>query len=139
MAKARRSRRYQVFISYGSKDRWIADRLAQSIESLGARVFLDEKEIEGGESISDRLRDAIIDSEEFVVLYTPDSASRPWVLLELGAAWGHRKRITAILYHASPTDLSDMGWFRDLKCYDLTDFDTKFLKELRRRCRPQTK
>ena len=133
MAKARKPKRYQVFISYGSKDRWIADRLARSIEAVGARVFLDEKEIEGGESISDRLRDAIIDSDEFVVLYTPDSASRPWVLLELGAAWGHRKRITAILHHASPSDLADMGWFRDQKCYDLNDFDTKFLKELRRR------
>jgi hypothetical protein len=49
-----------VFISHSAKDRWIARQMALLIEErgrlYGVQTFLDEKDIEAGESIPDSIR-----------------------------------------------------------------------------------
>lgn len=66
------------------------------------------------------------------VLLTPDSIERPWVLLEVGAAWGRRKdyRIVPVLCHVSFDAIPDI--IEGKKAFHINDFD-KYLDELARR------
>jgi hypothetical protein len=122
---------YLVFISHSSKDRWIARQMAAIIERKAkrnrVRIFLDEVDLEGGNRIPEELRRHLEACEEFLVLLTPLSISRQWVLIELGAAWGLRKRVMAITDKVADDELPDI--IRQTKAYDLNDFD-RFVTEL---------
>jgi hypothetical protein len=122
---------YLVFISHSSKDRWIAKQMAATIDRKGKRhgirTFLDEKDLEAGATIPEEIRRHLEGCEEFLVLLTPPSISRQWVLVELGAAWGLRKRIAAITDKVADGALPDI--IRQTKAYELNDFD-KFVTEL---------
>src|SRR3954468_15396820 len=111
MAKTRTRRKdYQVFVSHATADKWLATVLCEKIEAAGASTFRDDRDIDGGDDIPDRLRTEIKRSRELVVLLTPHSVNRPWVLLEVGAAWGCSKeiRITPILCHVEIDAIPDM-------------------------------
>lgn len=116
---------YLVFISHSSKDKWIARQMARLIEergkSLRVKTFLDEKDIEGGDSIPGEIRESIQRCDELLVLLSPYSVDRPWVLIEIGAAWGLDKRIVAITDKISPADMPDV--IEQHKAIDLNDFE----------------
>ena len=109
--RPKQSRLYRVSFSYSHKDRWIAKQLVRLIEEGGKgriQVFFDEKDIEGGQSIADSVRKSIEQCHEFVVLLSNSSKDRPWVLIELGAAWGLKKPIVAIIDKIAP--IGDAGY-----------------------------
>ncbi len=111
MAKrSKNAKPYQVFVSHATSDKWLATTLCEKIEAAGATTFRDDRDIDGGDDIPDRIRAEIKRSRELVVLLTPHSVNRPWVLLEVGAAWGSSKsmRITAILYHVDADAIPSM-------------------------------
>ena len=96
-----KKRNYQVFVSHATADKWVAKAICEKIEATGASTFRDDRDINGGDDIPEQIRQQIKHSQEVVVLLTPESVGRAWVLLEVGAAWGWRKnsRIVAILDH----------------------------------------
>ena len=75
--KGASQRTYQVFISHATADKWIAKVLCEKLEAVGATTFRDDRDIDGGDDIPDRLRDEIQRSQELVVLLTPRSWDRP--------------------------------------------------------------
>lgn len=127
---------YLVFISHSSKDKWIARQMARLIEERGedqeVKTFLDEKDVEGGDSIPEEIRESIQQCDELLVLLSSYSVDRPWVLVEIGAAWGQQKRIVAIIDKISPADMPDV--IEQHKAIDLNDFD-KYLDHLVARAR----
>jgi predicted nucleotide-binding protein len=127
---------YQVFVSHATADKWIARTICEKIEAVGASTFRDDRDIHGGDDIPDEIRRQIQSSREVVVLLTPDSADRQWVLLEIGAAWGQRRRmrIVAIMCHVSVESIPSL--IRDKKAISLNDLDD-YLSELERRARGQ--
>jgi hypothetical protein len=128
------SRTYLVFISHSTKDRWIARQMATILQDKGERqgvvTFLDEKDIEGGDDIPRMILEKRRAANEFVVLLSAQSVTRPWVLIELGAAWGLGKRLIAIVDKVAPKEMPDI--IAQTKAYDLNDFD-RFVAELLRR------
>ena len=130
--QARRAPDYQVFVSHATADKWIATTFCEKIETTGATYFRDDRDINGGDSIPETIRTEIQVSRELVVLLTPDSIERPWVLLEVGAAWGRRKnyRIVPVLCHVSFDAIPDI--IEGKKAFHINDFD-KYLAELKRR------
>ena len=92
---------YLVFVRHATADKWIATVLCEKLEEAGASTFRDDRDISGGDDIPNEIRGKIKAAQEFVVLLTPESFDRPWVLLEVGAAWAQRKgaRIIAVLCH----------------------------------------
>jgi hypothetical protein len=82
----RSSKNYVVFLSHATADKWLAKTLCEKIESVGAQTFRDDRDIAGGDDIPDSIRDAIEQCNEIVVLLTPASVNRTWVLMEIGAA-----------------------------------------------------
>ena len=122
-----------MFLSHAHQDRWIARQCARIIEEAAkphVEVFFDEKDIEGGQSIPDSVRTGIERCDEFVVLLTRNSKDRPWVLIEMGAAWGLRKPIIAIIDKIGPKEMPDI--LSPFKAIDLNDFDQYIDQFLRR-------
>jgi formylglycine-generating enzyme required for sulfatase activity len=75
-----------VFISYSSKDRDFAERLAADLKASGAGVWFDQWEIKVGDSITQKINDGIHDNDYLAVVLSPDSVASPWVRKELNAA-----------------------------------------------------
>jgi hypothetical protein len=128
---AKRPADYLVFISHSSADRWVAKRMAEIIERRakrhGVRTFLDEVDLEGGDRIVPVIKANLRSCEEFVILLSPSSIARQWVLAEVGGAWILDKRIMAITYNLAADKIPDI--IRHDKSYELNDFD-RYVSEL---------
>ncbi|HUE73056.1 MAG TPA: toll/interleukin-1 receptor domain-containing protein [Pirellulaceae bacterium] len=130
--KARRG--YQLFVSHATTDKWLATVLCEKIEAAGARAFRDDRDIHGGDDIPETIRSELARSRELLILLTPDSIHRPWVLIELGAYWGRRggQRIVAVLCHVAFDTIPDM--IKSKKAIPLNKLDDYF-EELGKRVR----
>jgi hypothetical protein len=128
----RRSSPYLVFVSHATADKWIAKVFCDKIEATGAETFRDDRDIDGGDDIPEQIRRQIGHANEVVVLLTPESADRPWVLLEIGAAWGksQRARITAVMCHVEVDRIPDI--IKSKKAVPINAFD-EYVEELRQR------
>ena len=128
--------RYLVFISHASKDKWIARQIVKEIEAKGKRfnvaTFLDAKDIEIGESIHEAIRTNLNACNELIVLLSPHSISRQWVLFEIGGAWTAGKRVVPILIGLLPEEMPDI--LRQLKAIEMNDFET-YLEEITQRAK----
>jgi hypothetical protein len=125
---------YQVFVSHATADKWIARMICEKIEGVGATTFRDDRDIDGGESIPGAVFRQIRHSREMVVLLTPASVARPWVLIEVGVALGRGRaiRIVPILCHVEIDPIPEM--LKPMRAYHLNDFDT-YLKGVAERAR----
>jgi hypothetical protein len=133
-SKAASNKPYQVFVSHATADKWLATMLCEKFEAVGAKTFRDDRDIDGGDDIPERIRSAIKRSHELVVLLTPNSVDRPWVLLEVGAAWCWSKsmRITALMCHVTVDPIP--GMLKSKKAIDINACN-EFLTELQSRVR----
>jgi hypothetical protein len=127
---------YKVFISHGAEDRWVAGQIAKAIHEAGATVFLDETSIPKGANFKKIIHEEIAESSELVALFTPWSAKRSWVWIEIGAAWGQEKPVIAVFYGMQASDLEDSGQGRaileDINILTLNELDS-YVTELTER------
>jgi hypothetical protein len=121
--------RFQVFISHSSHDAWIAGQIGKEIEALGATVALDKHFLKSGDDIRKKIIEEILESDEVIVLLSPESQKSQWVWVEVGLALGQDK-LTPILNKIRPEKM--MAPIQGKKAYDLNDFDS-FLIELKER------
>jgi hypothetical protein len=129
---------YTVFVSHATADKWLARVLCEKIEAAGAQTFRDDRDIDGGDDIPEKIRIAIKRSQELLVLLTPVSVNREWVKLEVGAAWGLRKdfRIVAILCHVDTAPIPAM--IQQKKAIQLNEIED-YLHEVKIRVRRHKK
>jgi len=71
----------------------------------GATVFLDAETIEAGGNVDSLILKALNKMDEFVVLLTPWSMTRPYVWSELGVAWSRKVNIIGLLLGISKDEL----------------------------------
>lgn len=83
----------------------MAKQIAREIQACGAAVFLDEAEIDAGADFEEDILKHLQRAHELVVLLTPWALERPYVWAEIGAAWGRRIPIVALLHGLSPAEL----------------------------------
>jgi hypothetical protein len=98
---------YDIFISYAAGDAEIADELKTDLEREGLRCFLAEKDIAVAAKWQPTIRTALLGSRRILLLLTPRSLNRPWVLLETGAAWALDKPLIPVLSQVAAGDLID--------------------------------
>lgn len=84
--KPNTAKRYQVFLSYASADKQIADIIASALSKQGVRVWFNTYELKTGDSLATAIENAISASDYLVVLLSPDSVNSVWVQKELAAA-----------------------------------------------------
>jgi len=99
-------------------ERLIRERTA----SYNVTTFLDVKDIGGGDSFHETIIPAIRDSDELVVLLTPESKDKSWVTFEVGAAFGIGIHVTAITHKLPLDDLPEP--MQNRKAVPLNDFDS---------------
>jgi hypothetical protein len=121
----------RVFVSHSSRDRWIARQLDKELRAIASvETFLDERNIAGGDRITDSVRAEIKRCDEMVVIFSSASQESDWVKAEIGAAWGLEKRIIVLLDKLSPKDVPQI--VADYKAFDLNDTED-YLKDVRSR------
>ena len=131
-------RDHLVFISHSGKDTWVAKQIAREVAACGAKPFLDEAEVDVGADFEEEILSFLEKAHELLVLLTPWALERPYIWAELGAAWGRRIPIVALLHGMSAAELQSRPGIpvllkrRDL--VSLNDIDT-YLEQLRQRVR----
>lgn len=88
--------RARVFISYAHSDRPKAKRLVQELRKAGASVLFDEWELKAGDSLLDRIDQALSTSDYLLVLLSPHSVRSNWVRREWGKAFENEISARAI-------------------------------------------
>jgi hypothetical protein len=115
-----RPHKYDVFLSYSSADKSVAAEIASYLGKEGARLWLDDWELKPGDSIVERVNEALETSAYLVVLLSPSSVSSPWVKQEWNAALArelNERRVTVL-----PVLVQDCvlpGVFQNLVVLDL--------------------
>lgn len=78
--------RYDLFISYSSKDKVFVHKLANDLKQRGLNIWLDSWEMLPGDRLRDRINEAINKSNFILVVLTPNSINSSWVQVELDSA-----------------------------------------------------
>jgi hypothetical protein len=94
-----------VFVSHSGADTWVAQQIAREITACGATAFLDEAQISVGADFEQDILAFLERADELVVLLTPWALDRPYIWAELGAAWGRRIPIVALLHGLTVDEL----------------------------------
>ncbi len=119
----------KIFLSYPREDTQTALKFINSLTERGYEVWIDQKNIAGGEEWRRAIQEAVDWASDVVVILTPDAVKSPWVQHEGSFANGRGKTIHPIL-------AADLGshefpvWAQELQYHDFlaVDFDAAFEK-----------
>ena len=112
----------KVFISHSHKDKWIAEQVAERIESVGINVFLDTKQVRYGDRIQQTVNDNLKDSDDVVIIVTPSAKTSEWIPFEVGVASGLGKNIVPILHYIEKNEVPEI--LQDRARLDLNELDS---------------
>ena len=95
-----------VFISYASDTKPLAEELARVLESQGVEAWVDFKDLHPGQRWREELERAIDAAQWFVILVSSDSRATPWQEAEWSAAlertWtDHEKKMLPVVFGES--------------------------------------
>lgn len=79
-------RPYDCFISYGSEDAGIAEKLTQFLIQSGMNVFFDRTRFTGGNPVEEELARAMAQSKSCLALLSPNSIKKNYVRHEIDCA-----------------------------------------------------
>ena len=88
----------QVFISYSRQDSEFVLKLANDLETRGAKAWIDRGDIRAGSRWRLAISDAVKDCAAFVLVISPDSVASDYVAHELSMAEAHDKPIFPLIY-----------------------------------------
>lgn len=113
----------KVFLSHSSRDKPFVRDLANSLISDGYNVWLDEAEIKIGDSLIDKLSDALDSMDYFVITLSKNSVNSKWVQEELKVALTREFKERKIIVLPIKIEDVDMPTFLLDKLYgDFSDF-----------------
>ena len=81
-----RSSSPSIFLSHSHRDREAARRIAEDLTRRGARVWIDEAALYVGDSLSDKISQALSDVDYIAFLFSSRSVRSTWVSVELRLA-----------------------------------------------------
>jgi len=92
-----------IFISHNWKDKAFAKRLANDLKIRGVHVWIDEGEIQIGDSLIEKIREGIDQMDFLAVVLSPHSVESEWVKREVDVAMnqeieGKRVKVLPLLY-----------------------------------------
>lgn len=76
----------RLFISYSSNDSAFADKLATDLGSMGINVFYAKWQIKVGESIVEKINEALISHDHLIIILSSSSVVSDWVKRELNSS-----------------------------------------------------
>ena len=95
--------------------------------------FLDKSKsaIKYGDVWEKTIMQAIKDSREFTLIFTPRSERKPWVWIELGAMWISGRTITPVLIGKSEQELHKI--LKDRQVVEESEIDAYLTQVLERK------
>jgi hypothetical protein len=119
-----------IFISYSSKDKPLAEQLEKDLRQHELQPFLAELNIEPGAKWKDSIVEALRQSRWLFFLATPESCCSIPVMHELGGAIFLRKKLVALMWGVSAGQLPQ--WIQDGQAIDLKERDkiTSFVQKI---------
>ncbi|MCH7575980.1 MAG: toll/interleukin-1 receptor domain-containing protein [Candidatus Marinimicrobia bacterium] len=125
--------KYDLFISYASEDIEIAKVVYSRAKEIGLIPFLDKSKsaIKYGDVWEKTIMQAIKDSREFTLIFTPRSERKPWVWIELGAMWISGRTITPVLIGKSEQELHKI--LKDRQVVEESEIDAYLTQVLERK------
>jgi hypothetical protein len=124
-----------VFLSHSSKDKAFTRKLAERLRELGVRVWIDEAEINIGDSLQSKIAEAIEETDFVAAVISHNSVQSSWVQRELQMAMSREledRSVRVLPILIEPCELP--SFLRD-KLYadfsDPSDFDAPFARLLR--------
>jgi hypothetical protein len=87
----------RIFMSYSMNDAQYARKLREALEGIPGIRISSTEDMSPGEDFVTKIRDEISACDMFFVIITHESARRPWMLIELGAAWAIGKIIIPVV------------------------------------------
>lgn len=74
----------RVYISYATRDRLAAVKIAEALETQGLDVWYDDWALHPGDSIAAKIREAVTSRDVLIVLVSHHSSDSQWMQEELG-------------------------------------------------------
>lgn len=90
---------YSVFISYSHADDILADNICCILDAVGVNYFRDVKQIEWGDGINERVREALLESQSVLVIISPASLKSLWVPFEIGSCSALNRKVLPYLQY----------------------------------------
>ncbi|MFN8373390.1 MAG: TIR domain-containing protein [Anaerolineae bacterium] len=87
----------RVFISYSRRQKTFADRLARDLSDAGLDVWIDFRQIEGGERWRDEIYKGLEKSEGVVFCLSPDAIKSEWCRREVATARSQSKPVYPVV------------------------------------------
>lgn len=113
--------KYDIFISYSTKDKERVQRTVSELRNKGYRIWIDEEGISSGEQFKKAIVEGLSNSRIMLFFSSLHSNNSEWTEKEIGYADRHKKRIIPIRLDGSAYNTSvDF----DLGNYDYVDFST---------------
>jgi hypothetical protein len=78
---------FDYFLSYAGIDAGLAKEVQDGLKSRGLSCFVAENGLESPKVWTDELQSTLVCSDRVAFLLTKAAITRPWVNLEIGAAW----------------------------------------------------
>jgi len=75
-----------VFISHATKDDAFVKKLREALESYGIVVWVDSRELIGGNKLAPEIESAIAEARQFIAVLSPNTINSPWVRKEIQKA-----------------------------------------------------
>ena len=129
---ARMDEKYDIFISYSTKDSSAVHEYARRLSALGYKVWYDTSELHGGEKFAKEIADAIESSKLFLFFSSENSNTSEWTIGEILFAKDCKKPII-------PVRLDNSGYDNAVKlvllplhyvlCVESTDESAKRIAE----------
>ncbi len=85
--------KHDVFISYSSRNQDVANAICHVLEEADIRCWMAPRDIPVGSKYASVIKDAIVSSKVFVLIFSEFAAVSPWVESELNMAFSNRKTI----------------------------------------------
>ncbi len=125
-----------IFVSHSGTDAWVARQIGKAIEDCGAQPFLSEQ-LEAGVQFDEEIRNVLRKAREVLAYLTPWALDRPWVWMEMGAAWVLKRRLVCVLHGLTPGQLRSDPRFpvaiARLNFVDVNEIEAGYLSQLRQR------
>jgi len=118
---ARRTSKPDIFISHSSKDKKVAAQLATDMNFCGIDVWLDQWELQIGQSLTDELAKAMDESRYIAILITANYNKSVWTKTEYKKALSREQRdggtvmLPLILGEAEVPDFLEDKIYLDLR------------------------
>jgi len=108
--------KFDIFISYSSKDKAVADKLVTQIEKAGYTCWIAPRNIVAGVEYSEVIEKAILKCKVFLIIFSEYSEKSSWVRSELNIAFSENKYLIPYKIDATPLKgtmrllLNDKHW-----------------------------